>query len=105
MKMAGDSSASSFYADIKAANGVLKYYCNGEWLESASGKSVPVINPTTQAHDYAVQGAPSRQHKRFSEQHSSSSTRMETMALRPCFACAHGLTAVARRFQTCKMLI
>lgn len=44
------------YSVIKAESGVYKYYCNGQWLESSSGKSVPVINPTTNEKDYAVQG-------------------------------------------------
>ena len=46
----------NIYADIKAESGVYKFFCNGQWLESTSGKTVPVINPTTQEKDYAVQG-------------------------------------------------
>lgn len=48
-------SCEDFYSVIRAETGVYKYYCNGQWLESTSGKSVPVINPTTQEKDYAVQ--------------------------------------------------
>lgn len=44
------------YAEIRAESGVFKFYSNGQWLESSSGKSVPVINPSTQEKDYAVQG-------------------------------------------------
>lgn len=47
----------NIYSAIQAASGVYKFYCNGQWLESASGKSVPVINPTTEEKDYAVQGS------------------------------------------------
>lgn len=49
-------SCEDIYAAIKADSGVYKYYCNGEWKESTSGNSVPVINPTSQEKDYAVQG-------------------------------------------------
>jgi hypothetical protein len=49
-------SCEDIYSVIRAESGVYKYYCNGQWLESTSGKSVPVINPTTQEKDYAVQG-------------------------------------------------
>jgi hypothetical protein len=49
-------SCQDFYSVIRAESGVYKYYCNGQWLESTSGKSVPVINPSTQEKDYAVQG-------------------------------------------------
>jgi hypothetical protein len=49
-------SSREFYGQLTAPSGVLKYYCNGQWLESSSGKSVPVINPSTQEKDYAVQG-------------------------------------------------
>jgi glyceraldehyde-3-phosphate dehydrogenase (NADP+) len=50
------ASCQDVYTEIKAASGVYKYYSNGQWLESSSGKSVPVINPSTQEKDYAVQG-------------------------------------------------
>ena len=36
--------------------GALKYYVNGEWRESQSGKTVPISNPTTQKTEYNVQG-------------------------------------------------
>jgi glyceraldehyde-3-phosphate dehydrogenase (NADP+) len=49
-------SCENIYSVIKAESGIFKYYCNGQWLESSSGKSVPVINPSTQEKDYAVQG-------------------------------------------------
>jgi hypothetical protein len=51
------SEQGDFYEPIRtAAPGVFKYFCNNQWAVSASGKTVPVINPSTQAHDFAVQG-------------------------------------------------
>lgn len=49
-------SCQDVYAEIKASDGVFKYYCNGQWLQSSSGKSVPVICPTTQESVFSVQG-------------------------------------------------
>ncbi|KAH0459136.1 hypothetical protein IEQ34_012127 [Dendrobium chrysotoxum] len=34
---------------------VYKYYAEGEWCKSSSGKSVPIINPTTRKPEYKVQ--------------------------------------------------
>lgn len=36
---------------------VFKYYSEGEWKKSASGKSVSIINPTTRKTQYKVQGS------------------------------------------------
>ncbi len=47
----------AFYADIVSSSGLYKYFVDGEWKESASGKTVNVINPTTQKPEYQVQGA------------------------------------------------
>lgn len=33
-----------------------KYYSDGEWKKSSSGKLVPIINPTTRKVHYKVQG-------------------------------------------------
>lgn len=33
-----------------------KYYGDGEWKKSSSGKLVPIINPTTRKVHYKVQG-------------------------------------------------
>jgi glyceraldehyde-3-phosphate dehydrogenase (NADP+) len=52
---AEDSAA--FYAPIRSGSGAFKYFVDGEWRESSSGKTVPVLNPTTQQQEYAVQGA------------------------------------------------
>lgn len=35
---------------------VYKYYSDGEWKKSSSGKSVAIINPTTRKTQYKVQG-------------------------------------------------
>lgn len=47
---------SGFYSEIVASSGIYKYYVNGEWKESSSGRSVGVLNPTTNKTDYKVQG-------------------------------------------------
>ena len=47
---------SGFYSDIKADSGVYKFYVNGEWKESTSGKSVSILNPTSNQAVYQVQG-------------------------------------------------
>lgn len=44
-----------FYSDIKAQSGAYKYFCNGQWLESSSGKTVAVVNPSTLQKDFQVQ--------------------------------------------------
>lgn len=36
---------------------VFKYYADGEWKKSNSGKSVPIVNPTTRRTHYKVQGS------------------------------------------------
>lgn len=54
--MASTCSADDVYGSIRDASGNFKFYANGRWLESTSGKSVPVINPSTQEQEYAVQG-------------------------------------------------
>lgn len=35
---------------------VYRYYADGEWRKSASGKSVNIVNPTTRKTQYKVQG-------------------------------------------------
>lgn len=47
---------SGFYSDIKASSGTYKFYGNGEWKESTSGKSVSILNPTSNEAVYQVQG-------------------------------------------------
>lgn len=38
------------------AGDTFKYYSDGDWKVSTSGKSVPIINPTTRQTQYKVQG-------------------------------------------------
>ena len=45
-----------FYDGIQASSGAYKHYCAGIWSESTSGRTVPVINPSTQSECYRVQG-------------------------------------------------
>ena len=45
-----------FYDDIKASSGMYKFYNNGEWKESTSGKGVSILNPTSNEAVYQVQG-------------------------------------------------
>lgn len=44
------------FAELVDGDGVFKYYSSGEWRESSSGKSVPIINPTTRQPHFKVQG-------------------------------------------------
>lgn len=46
----------NFYSDILAPSGSYKFYVNGEWKESTSGKTVPILNPTTNEVAFTVQG-------------------------------------------------
>ncbi|KAG1665963.1 hypothetical protein FOA52_003187 [Chlamydomonas sp. UWO 241] len=46
---------SNFFADILSSSGAYKYYVDGAWSESTSGKSVAVMNPTTGAEAYRFQ--------------------------------------------------
>ena len=42
--------------ELQAPTGVYKYYKDGQWLESLSGKSVKIINPSTNEACFQVQG-------------------------------------------------
>lgn len=48
--------ADGFFNDVVAANGVYKYYVNGAWRESSSGKTVAITNPSTRETAFQVQG-------------------------------------------------
>lgn len=48
---------SAVFAEIIEGD-VYKYYSDGEWKKSTSGKSVPIINPTTRKTHFKVQGNP-----------------------------------------------
>ena len=48
---------SSVYADMHTADGALKLYLEGEWRESASGKTVAIGNPCEEGSvAFKVQG-------------------------------------------------
>ena len=47
--------ASEFYADCQGASG-FKFFVDNEWRESSSGRTVAIINPSTNAPAYQVQG-------------------------------------------------
>lgn len=51
IRMAG----TGVYADIIEGD-VFKYYSDGEWKKSSSGKSVSIVNPTTRKTQFKVQG-------------------------------------------------
>ena len=54
-----------FYAECRDVETKLyKYYCEGEWRTSSSGKSVKNINPSTNAVAYEVQGILWATHRR-----------------------------------------
>lgn len=44
------------FGELIDGDGVFKYYYDGEWKKSSSGKSVPIINPTTRRIQFKVQG-------------------------------------------------
>lgn len=46
----------TFFSEVVASNGVFKSFKDGEWFESSSGKTVKVLNPSTNAPVYEVQG-------------------------------------------------
>ena len=46
----------TFYDEIKAPGGAYKFYVNGEWKESASGKTQAILNPSNNQPVYQVQG-------------------------------------------------
>ncbi len=47
---------SSFYAEVLGQNGSYKFFLDNEWRESASGKQLAILNPSTNAPVYSVQG-------------------------------------------------
>ncbi|KAI7842762.1 hypothetical protein COHA_003510 [Chlorella ohadii] len=46
---------SSFYAEVLGQNGSYKFFLDNEWRESASGKQLAILNPSTNAPVYSVQ--------------------------------------------------
>ena len=57
----------SFYDEVKAGD-AYKYYVNGQWLESKSGKTQAIMNPSTNQPVYHVQGEPAGPSSRASSQ-------------------------------------
>eukprot|EP00955_Chlamydomonas_euryale_P082677 363758-Chlamydomonas_euryale.AAC.9 len=51
---------SGVFADLLSASGAYKYYADGEWKESTSGKTVGVTNPSTREPAFQFQGARAR---------------------------------------------
>lgn len=51
---------SGLFAEITDGD-VFKYYADGEWKKSSSGKSVAIVNPTTRKTQYKVQGSNNHQ--------------------------------------------
>ncbi len=53
----GAAPAGDFYADIRTAEpDVYKYYVDGEFRVSSSGKLVNILNPATNEVQFKVQG-------------------------------------------------
>ena len=50
------SAMADFYADCVAPDGKYRWFLDGQWKESASGKGVSIINPTTNEPCFRVQG-------------------------------------------------
>lgn len=50
------STMSGFFAEVLGQNGAYKFFLENEWRESASGKRLDIICPSTNAPVYAVQG-------------------------------------------------
>ncbi|GIL45440.1 hypothetical protein Vafri_2681 [Volvox africanus] len=49
------STMSDFYKDIVASTGIYKFYLDGQWRESTSGKAVSITNPSTRQTCFQVQ--------------------------------------------------
>lgn len=46
----------NFYSACTAPSGAYKHFFEGQWVESSSGKVVKILNPSTNAPEYEVQG-------------------------------------------------
>ena len=51
-----EAACMAFYDDIKAPGDAFKFYVNGEWKESSSGKTQAILNPSDNLPAYQVQG-------------------------------------------------
>lgn len=45
-----------FYNEIVSTSGTFKYYVNGAWRESSSGKAVTNTNPSSRTTAFSMQG-------------------------------------------------
>lgn len=45
-----------FYSEIVSTSGTFKYYVNGAWRESSSGKAVTNTNPSSRTTAFSMQG-------------------------------------------------
>jgi glyceraldehyde-3-phosphate dehydrogenase (NADP+) len=50
--------STDFYTEIVASSGAYKWFVDGQWKESTSGKTVPILNPATNQTAFTVQGLP-----------------------------------------------
>jgi hypothetical protein len=50
------STMADFYSEC-LGNGAYKWYKNGQWLDSDSGKTVKILNPSTNEAAFFVQGS------------------------------------------------
>lgn len=53
---ASNMAGSGVFKEIIDEDGVYRFYFNGEWGKSSSGKSVAIINPTTRQTQFRIQG-------------------------------------------------
>ena len=54
------------YEQCLGASGAYKWYINGEWKESSSGKTVKILNPSTNDTAFEVQGEQCSKQESFS---------------------------------------
>lgn len=55
LRFSSSLASKDFFSDIRSSDGTFKYFCDGEWLESSSGKTVGVVNPCTRRKEFEVQ--------------------------------------------------
>jgi glyceraldehyde-3-phosphate dehydrogenase (NADP+) len=52
-------------SELTTPAGVYKYYKDGQWMESKSGKTVSILNPSTNAPCFQVQGKKTKSNSRL----------------------------------------
>lgn len=60
---------SGFYSELVAPDGSYKFFLDNEWKVSTSGKTVGIINPTTNEIQFKVQGESSCSCSEFWDSH------------------------------------